>query len=99
MLKSGPQKRMICAFDGSSMLTVLRRLCGHDSGAPRVLRDQSISRIRAPISPPPARNVSFEGSIDRFFIAPISYQGAVQRHRNPALVRHGATTDVAGAVR
>ncbi len=47
---------MICAFEGRSMLSVLRRLCGHVSTAPSVVSDQSMSRIRAPISPPPARN-------------------------------------------
>jgi hypothetical protein len=46
---------MIWAFDGSSMLSVLRRLCGQVSGVPSGVRGQSISRIRAPISPPPAR--------------------------------------------
>jgi hypothetical protein len=40
------------------MLTVLRRLCGHVSGTPNELLDQSISRMRVPISPPLARNVS-----------------------------------------
>jgi hypothetical protein len=38
---------MIWAFDGSSMLSVLRRLCGQVSGVPSAVRDQSISRIRA----------------------------------------------------
>ena len=42
------------------MLTVLRRLCGHASGGPSGVFAQSISRIRAPISPPPARNVRVE---------------------------------------
>ncbi len=57
-----PEHRTICAFDGSSMLTVLRRLWGHDSGGPSGVPDQSSSRIRAPISPPPARKVSSRGS-------------------------------------
>jgi hypothetical protein len=43
---------MICALEGSSMLTVLRRLCGQALGGPSAVADQSISRIRAPISPP-----------------------------------------------
>jgi hypothetical protein len=51
---------MICALEGSSMLTVLRRLCGHVSTGPSLVCDQSISRIRVPISPPPARNVNGE---------------------------------------
>src|SRR5262245_7842676 len=44
---------MIWAFEGSSILTELRKLCGHDSIAPSGVRDQSISRINLPISPPP----------------------------------------------
>ena len=37
-------------------------------GGPSAVRDQSNSRMRAPISPPPARNVSCEGSADGLFI-------------------------------
>jgi hypothetical protein len=48
---------MICAFDGSSMLNVLRRLCGQLSAGPRIVLDQSIARMRDPISPPPCRKV------------------------------------------
>src|SRR5262245_11076697 len=44
---------MIWAFDGSSILTELRKLCGHDSIGPSGVSDQSISRINSPISPPP----------------------------------------------
>jgi hypothetical protein len=50
------------------MLMVLRRLWGHVRGAPRGVFDQSISRMRAPISPPPARNVSCERLTDDLFI-------------------------------
>jgi hypothetical protein len=39
-------------------LTVVRRLCGHDSAGPRAVADQFIDLIRRPISPPPARNPS-----------------------------------------
>ena len=38
------------------MRTTVRRLCGHVSGTPRGVADQSWARIRAPISPPPDRN-------------------------------------------
>src|SRR5262252_829061 len=52
-MRFGPQNRIIWAFDGSSILTELRKLCGHDSIGPSGVRDQSISRINLPISPPP----------------------------------------------
>jgi hypothetical protein len=44
--------------------TVTRRLCGHLSGGPSEVLDQSNARVDAPISPPPARK-SLTGS---FFI-------------------------------
>src|SRR6185503_2119538 len=59
------------------MLTVLRRLCGQVAGGPSAVLDQSSSRMRAPISPPPWRKVRLEvtsgvwcdGSrIDRFAV-------------------------------
>src|SRR5678815_1566804 len=37
------------------MLTALQRLCGHVSTGPSGVADQSCSRMRPPISPPPAR--------------------------------------------
>src|SRR6185295_5184301 len=43
------------ARDGNRMLTALRRLCGQASTGPSGLAAQSCSRMRAPISPPPAR--------------------------------------------
>src|SRR3954454_15914895 len=39
----------------SRMLSAVRRLFGHPSTAPTAVCDQSIDRMRAPISPPPAR--------------------------------------------
>src|SRR5262247_1886024 len=59
----GPQNRIIWAFDGSSILTELRKLCGHDSIGPRGVRDQSISRIKLPISPPPVSQSARAGAI------------------------------------
>src|SRR5688500_6488810 len=56
---------MIWAFDGSSMHKVLRRLCGQVEGVPSVVFDQSIARMREPISPPPARNERLEVSVGR----------------------------------
>jgi hypothetical protein len=37
----------------SRMLSAVRRLCGHPSTGPTAVRDQSIDRMSAPISPPP----------------------------------------------
>jgi len=51
---------MICALDGSSMLKVLRRLCGHCSGEPSGVVDQSSARMCAPISPPPFRQSALD---------------------------------------
>ena len=53
---------MICAFDGSSMLSALRRLCGQPSTGPSGVFDQSSARMRSPISPPPARKSRLAGS-------------------------------------
>src|SRR5436309_7111268 len=39
------------------MRTAVFKLCGHRSAGPRAVLDQSLSRIRAPISPPPSRKV------------------------------------------
>src|SRR5215471_9234596 len=54
---------MIWAFDGSSILTELRKLCGHDSIGPSGVRDQSFSRINFPISPPPVSQSARAGAI------------------------------------
>ena len=54
VIRSGPQHRMICALEGSMMLTALRRLCGQLSTGPSGVSDQSLALISAPISPPPA---------------------------------------------
>src|SRR6476620_6920165 len=67
------------------MLTVLRRLCGHRCGGPSAVRDQSISRMRPPISPPPARNVSVEGSIEGAFIR--EHVRTFYCHSRPPIVR------------
>ena len=49
---------------GSSMLRVLRRLCGQLSTGPSDVFAQSRSRIRAPISPPPWRNVRLDQLVE-----------------------------------
>src|SRR3954471_15874747 len=54
-MKSGPQAMYRGNPVSSRMLSAVRRLCGHPSTAPTAVRDQSIDRMRAPISPPPAR--------------------------------------------
>ena len=48
---SGPQNTMICAFEGSSMLTVLRRFCGHVCGAERSVRPIQLSHPSAHFAP------------------------------------------------
>ena len=48
-----------CEF--KSMLTEARRLCGHWSGVPIGVCDQSNARVIAPISPPPCRKEKIEG--------------------------------------
>ena len=65
---SDPQNTMICALDGSSMLTVLHKLWGHASTGPRGDFDQSSARIRAPISPPPRRNARFERAMEELSV-------------------------------
>jgi len=57
---------MICAFDGNSMLTALRRLCGQTVIGPTGVHDQSMARMRAPISPPPARYSSANAALSLF---------------------------------
>ena len=42
--------------EARQMLTVVRKLCGHPVTGPSAVFDQSIARIKLPISPPPARN-------------------------------------------
>jgi hypothetical protein len=41
-------------------LTVVFRLCGHDSGGPSGVADQSRPRARAPHSPPSERTSSID---------------------------------------
>src|SRR5262249_47387417 len=75
-MRFGPQNRIIWAFDGSSILTELRKLCGHDSIGPSGVRDQSISRINFPISPPPvsqsARAAAIALSPSQFIDTPLT---------------------------
>src|SRR5689334_22744015 len=54
---------MIDAFEGSSMPTTLRRLCGQASTGPSDVVDQSIRRMREPISPPPLKTVLTSPSV------------------------------------
>src|SRR4051794_30117488 len=56
---SGPHAMYIGKPVSSRMLSAVRRLCGHADTGPTAVRDQSIDRIRPPISPPP-RNTSWE---------------------------------------
>src|SRR5262247_1876778 len=47
----------------SIIRTAVFRLCGHNSIGPRGVRDQSISRINLPISPPPLSQSGRAGAI------------------------------------
>jgi hypothetical protein len=46
--------------DSIRMLTAVRKLCGHDSTGPTGVFDQSIERMRSPVSPPPWRSACEE---------------------------------------
>ena len=48
--------------EARQMLTVVRRLCGHSATGPSEVSDQSIDRIKLPISPPPVRKARESGS-------------------------------------
>jgi hypothetical protein len=43
-------------LDAMHKLTVVRKLCGQVSGEPNGVLDQSLERMRPPISPPPDKN-------------------------------------------
>src|SRR5215813_2560261 len=92
-MRFGPQNRIIWAFDGSSILTELRKLCGHDSIGPSGVRDQSISRINFPISPPPVSQSACEAVIALLpfqFISDLVAPGLMRcLHvtRNPSMFR------------
>ncbi len=57
-----PQMTQIGRSEAKQMLTVVRRLCGHPSTGPSGVADQSIDRIKLPISPPPNRKARGFGS-------------------------------------
>ncbi len=54
-MSSGPHQTNIGWREVRTSRTVTRRLCGHVSGEPSDVFDQSNPRVRAPISPPPAK--------------------------------------------
>src|SRR5580692_4950155 len=54
-MSSGPHQMNIGWREVRTSRTVTRRLCGHVSGGPSDVFDQSYPRVRAPISPPPAK--------------------------------------------
>src|SRR5687768_8155049 len=56
MTRSGPHQTRIGKAQLRHVLTDVRRDCGQPSTGPSTERDQSWDRIRAPISPAPARN-------------------------------------------
>src|SRR5512146_2090604 len=55
MTNSAPHQTRIGNREWRHVLTVVRRLCGHPETGPNGVDAQSIDRISAPISPPPAR--------------------------------------------
>jgi hypothetical protein len=76
------------------MLTAVFRLVGHVSGGPRGVADQSCSRIRAPIAPPPARN-----AIEKEALLSIALSHGRSVARPLLLVQgpQGSAYDLAGA--
>src|ERR1700722_15169851 len=57
-MSSGPHQMNIGWPEVRTNRTVTRRLCGHVSGVPMPVLDQSNALVRAPISPPPAKKSS-----------------------------------------
>src|SRR6187431_2990424 len=55
---SGPHQTRIGNREFKQVLTVVRSDCGQSETGPSAVCDQSIDRINAPISPPPARTSS-----------------------------------------
>ena len=53
-----PQMTQMGRSEARQMLTVVRRLCGQPATSPSEVFDQSIVRIKLPISPPPDRKAS-----------------------------------------
>src|SRR5690349_17253746 len=54
-MSSGPHQMNIGWREVRTSRTVTRRLCGHVSGEPSDVFDQSNPLVKAPISPPPAK--------------------------------------------
>jgi hypothetical protein len=54
------------------MLTAVLTLCGHVSGCPSGDADQSLARIRPPISPPPASHAGLVQSLPIIELTPLS---------------------------
>src|SRR5258705_2095789 len=54
-MSSGPHQMNIGWREVRTSRTVTRRLCGHVSGEPKDVFDQSNALVKAPSSPPPAR--------------------------------------------
>src|SRR6266849_4328666 len=59
----GPHQMNIGWLVFSRMRNAVRKLCGHVSGVPSGLADQSYARVNAPISPPPARKSAEVGRL------------------------------------
>src|SRR5580700_2880990 len=59
---SGPSQSRIRERELRHMLTAILTLCGQVSGEPSGVADQSLARMRAPISPPPASQPEFSAS-------------------------------------
>ena len=84
--------------EARQMLMVVRKLCGHPATGPSEVFDQSIDRIKRPISPPPARKASgseLGGNLSLRFISALwSDDGGSRRTtevKGTALLRRPAT--------
>src|SRR4051794_40949964 len=76
LISSGPHQTNIGNREFRQMPTATRRLCGHCSIGPSGVRDQSISRTRAAISPPraPARSAAAAGAAGASLLV-VTYDG------------------------
>src|SRR4051812_5722882 len=107
MVSCGPHQMNNSNRECMQIDTEVRRLCGHWCTGPSGVADQSISRISAPVSPPPANTCAFAicsscspmGSFSDGFAAvePTPYLEAhIQRHLDSP--RDGCILQVALAI-
>ena len=63
VVRSFPHQTNMGNWEFKRILTDVRRLCGHWSGVPIAVCDQSKVRVSAPISPPPCKKEKEEGEV------------------------------------